>query len=265
MKRREFLTSSLAVSTLAGVSTASLSAAAAVLGKKQEYYELRRYGLKAGGHSGLLDDYLEKLAIPAWNRAGAKPVGVFKEREHEDSGSVWVLIPYASLEVLPKATSKLNEQIEAQKETLEYLQSPKTSPAFDRIDSWLMLAFAGMPKLELPSYSREKTSRMFELRIYESHNEVKALRKVEMFNSGEIQVMRETGLAPVFYGQSLIGPNLPHLIYMLSAENQDAHKQHWDAFGKHEVWNRMKNDPKYADTVSNIKNYFLVPAAYSQI
>ena len=89
--------------------------------------------------------------------------------------------------------------------------------------------------------------------------------KVEMFNSGEIDVMRETGLGPVFYGQALIGPNLPHLTYMLSAEDQDSHKKHWDAFGKHATWDKMKNDPKYADTVSKISTHFLVPTSYSQI
>ena len=145
------------------------------------------------------------------------------------------------------------------------MQSPKDKPAFDRIDSWLMLAFAGMPRLELPPYSREKKPRLFEIRTYESHSEVKAFKKVEMFNSGEIETMREVGLGPIFYGQALVGANLPHLTYMLSAEDQDAHKKHWDAFGKHPVWNKLKNDPQYADTVSKITNYFVVPTAFSQI
>jgi hypothetical protein len=106
---------------------------------------------------------------------------------------------------------------------------------------------------------------MFEIRTYESYSEVKAFKKVEMFNSGEIDTMREVGLGPVFYGQVLVGANLPHLTYMLSAENQEEHKKHWDAFGKHPVWNKLKNDPQYADTVSRITNYLVVPTAFSQI
>ncbi len=86
-----------------------------------------------------------------------------------------------------------------------------------------------------------------------------------MFNSGEIEVMHEVGLAPVFYGQVLVGKDLPHLTYMLSAEDRDAHKKHFDAFGQHPTWNRLKNDPQYADTVSKVSNWFLAPAAYSQI
>ena len=77
--------------------------------------------------------------------------------------------------------------------------------------------------------------------------------------------MREVGLGPIFYGQVLIGSNLPHLTYMVSGENQDEHKKHWGAFGGHPTWAKLKNDPQYADTVSKIVNRFLVPTSYSQI
>jgi hypothetical protein len=273
MKRREFLRTSLTVSTLAGLSTAGLEVAAAETAGDREYYELRTYHLKSGASHELLDNYLEKIAIPALNRAGSKPIGVFTQQERSgapsstearDPATVLVLIPYRSAEAFARATAQFNLEIAEQK-TGEYLQAGKDKPSFERIDSWLMLAFAGMPKIEQPKYSQEKQPRMFELRTYESYSEPKALKKVEMFNSGEIETMREVGLGPIFYGQALIGANLPHLVYMLSAEDQDAHKKHWDAFGKHPVWNKLKNDPQYADTVSKIVNRFLVPTSYSQI
>jgi hypothetical protein len=86
-----------------------------------------------------------------------------------------------------------------------------------------------------------------------------------MFNKGEIHVMRRVGLGPVFYGQSLVGRDRPHLTYMLWAEDPDAHKQHWAAFGADEEWKRLKVMPEYADTVSKTSNKFLVPTDYSQI
>jgi hypothetical protein len=266
MKRRDFLRTSLTVSTLAGLGTAGLNAPAAEPGgANREYYELRIYRLKSGAKSDPLDSYLEAAAIPALNRLGIKPVGAFTERETKEAPTVYVLIPYPSLASYSEVVAKLLADPELQKAGASYLQSPKDNPGFDRIDSWLMLAFAGMPKIEQPAYSRDRKPRMFELRTYESYSEVKALKKVEMFNAGEIDVMRETGLGPIFYGQALIGPNLPHLTYMLSAEDEDAHKKHWDAFGKHPIWNKLKNDPQYADTVSKISNHFLVPTSYSQI
>ena len=257
----------MAASTLAGLGTAGLTASAAQRAgtKDREYYELRVYRLKSGADHALLDAYVEKAAIPELNRLGVKPVGVFTEIDPKDGPAGYVLRTYPSLEMFAAATARLSADPEYQKAGAEYLNSPKTNPAFERIDSWLMLAFAGLPKLELPVYCREKKARMFELRTYESHSELKALKKVEMFNAGEIDTMREVGLGPIFYGQALIGSNLPHLTYMLSAENQDAHKKHWDAFKAHPTWVKLKNDPQYADTVSKIVTRFLVPTAYSQI
>jgi hypothetical protein len=278
MKRRDFIKTSVAASTLAGLGTASLTTSAAARAAtgpgNREYYELRGYRLKGDANRGLLDAYIEKAAIPALNRLGVKPVGVFVQQERtdapaatevRDSATVWVLRTYPSLEVFAQATAQMSADPEYQKAGAEYLNSPKSNPAFDRIDSWLMLAFAGLPKLELPAYCKEKKPRMFELRTYESHSELKALKKVEMFNSGEIDLMREVGLGPIFYGQALIGRNLPHLTYMLSAESQEEHKKHFATFGAHPTWTRLKNDPQYADTVSKIYNRFLVPTPYSQI
>jgi hypothetical protein len=279
MKRREFITGSLAASALAGVSSL---AAAAEKGQNMErdYYELRAYRLKAGANHDLLDSYVEKAAIPAWNRLGIKPVGVFTEMEApgvsfpgssqkpekiEGPSPLWVLIPHPSLQSFSTAWSRINSDSEYQKSGESYLKTAKTDPAFERIDSWLLLAFAGMPRLEVPALTREKKQRVFELRTYESYSELKALKKVQMFNSGEIDVMKEVKLSPVFYGQALIGRDLPHLTYMLCGENKDLHKKHFGDFGKHPTWDKLKNDPEYADTVSKITSRFLEPVSYSQI
>jgi len=264
MKRREFIKGSLAASTLAGVSSLAVAAEKGQT-TQRDYYELRAYRLKAGAKHELLDSYLEKAAIPAWNRLGIKSVGVFTEMEPKDGSAVWVLVPHPSLESFSTAWSKLHADPEYQKTGAGYLQTAKTDPAFDRIDSWLLLAFSGMPRLEVPALTREKKQRVFEMRTYESHSEVKALKKVQMFNSGEIEVMKEVNLSPVFYGQALIGRDLPHLTYMLCGENKDLHKKHFGDFGKHPTWDKLKNDPEYADTVSKITSRFLEPVSYSQI
>src|SRR5262249_33508584 len=156
MKRREFLRTSLTVSTLAGLSTAGFGTAAAEAGAAgREYYELRVYRLKAGAKNDRLGSFLENCAIPAFNRLGINPVGVFTERDSKEAPGVYVLIPYPSLASFSDAVAKLLADPELQKAGSTYLQAPADDPGFDRIESWLMLAFAGMPKLELPAYSRE--------------------------------------------------------------------------------------------------------------
>lgn len=260
MKRREFLSASIAAAALAKV-----SAFAAAPASKQEYYELRAYRLNSSGDHELLDGYLEKAAIPALNRLGSSPVGAFVKAEPKNDPVVYLLIPFESLDAFAKSTTALPADSQYLSAGKEYLQTAKAKPGFVRIDSWLLRAFAGMPKLDLPAYSKEKKDRIFEIRTYESYSEAKALKKVDMFNSGEIEVMHEVGLGPIFFGQALTGPNLPHLTYMLSAENEDEHKKHWGKFGSHPTWDKMKSDPQYADTVSKIYNFILKPLPCSQI
>ncbi|MFO1502156.1 MAG: NIPSNAP family protein [Verrucomicrobiota bacterium] len=260
MNRRDFLTGSVAASTLA-----ALSAPAAEQKSTQEYYQLRVYRLKPDADTSLLNQYLEKAAIPALNRIGIKPVGVFNETDAKADPAVYVLVPYPSFEMIATIPARLRADADYMSAGADYLQTPKSKPAYLRIDTWLLRAFAGIPKIELPSFSKEKKERIFELRTYESYSETKAQKKVDMFNDGEIQLMREVGLNPIFFGQALIGANLPHLTYMLSAETREAHKQHFDTFGKHPKWKEMSSDPQYADTVSKISNHFLAPAPFSQI
>jgi hypothetical protein len=72
-------------------------------------------------------------------------------------------------------------------------------------------------------------------------------------------------LGPIFYGQTLIGRDLPHLIYMTSGENRELHKKHWDAFGAHPTWKKLLADKQYADNVSKGTARICEPAPYSQI
>ncbi len=265
LHRREFLKTSLAASATAAF-TGLAASAAETPGAARDYLELRAYRLKPGASHTLLDAYLEKALIPGLNARGIKAVGVFTEPEAKDGPAVWVLIPHPSLDSVGKVTAALNADPAVLAAGADYLKSPtKANPAFDRLDSWLLLAFAGMPQLAVPALARDRQARIFELRIYESFSEPTALKKVDMFNAGEIEVMHEVNLSPVFYGQALVGRDLPHLSYLLCSPDRATHQKNWTAFGQHPVWLKLKADPQYADTVSKITSRFLVPAAFSQI
>jgi hypothetical protein len=102
-----------------------------------------------------------------------------------------------------------------------------SEPAYVRFESSLMVAFSHLPKLEVPALKE----RIFELRIYESHCAKAGKKKVEMFNEGgEIAIFKKTGLNPVFFGESIIGPNLPNLNYMLAFKDMADRDQRWQVF-----------------------------------
>ena len=267
LSRRDFLKTSLAASAagaLAGRPAAAATGTAAASGR--DYLELRCYRLKPGAPHTLLDGYLEKALIPALNARGIGAVGVFTEPEAKDGPAVWVLIPHSSPGSAVEVAAALNTDPAVRAAGADYLRSPtKANPAFDRLDSWLLLAFAGLPRLVVPALGRARQTRIFELRVYESPGELTALNKVDMFNAGEIALMQQLELSPVFYGQALVGRDLPHLAYLLCSPDRATHQKNWSAFGQHPVWLKLRNDPQYADNVSKVTSRFLVPAEYSQI
>lgn len=270
--RRAFLTSTLAASAAAAVSDTGLRAAAPA---GREYYELRAYRLKPGATTTALDAYLEKALLPALDRRGIRSVGVFTELEVNKTDQtsvakpdtpVWVLIPHATLDSFVTVSAEINADPTVQKAGAEYLQAPKTAPAFDRIDSWLLLAFKGHPAMTLPVFSKKRVpTRVFEMRDYESHSELKALAKMAMFDEGEAEIMRDLGMSPVFFGQALAGPNLPHLRYITSGPDLATHLNAWKKFGPDPRWVKMRDLPQYADSTSKNTARFLTPRPYSTI
>ena len=261
MDRRRFLTSSLGV---AGASAlASGAAAQPPAGTSSEYYELRQYHLRVTMRQRFSDHFRDE-ALPAYNRAGVSPIGVFTVAFGPDSPTFWVLLPHKDMQSVADLDVKL--QADAQYKA-PFLSLPSTDPGYVRVDSQLMVAFSGIPKLEKPSGPLAAPSRIFELRTYESHNKAAHRKKMEMFNQGEIDIFRRTGLAPVFFGSNIIGTRLPSLTYLLVFEDMAARERNWPQFVSHPDWKKLVATPGYADNeiVTNIHSFILRPTQYSQI
>lgn len=230
---------------------------------KPQYYELRIYATQSAGQQQRINDYWQNAAVPAYNRLGSRPIGVFTELEDSATNHIYVLIPCDSLEAFAVIPAKLAADAGYQKAAAEFLSAPKTNSAYERFESSLLVAFDGMKHLAVPP--SDKKPNVFELRTYMSSSEGRGLNKVQMFNSGEIPLMQEVGLAPVFYGRTVIGAKMPCLTYMLSGESLEAHRQHWKGFSASPVWKKLSSDPQFQDNVSGIISIMLKRTAASQL
>lgn len=267
VNRRTFLTS-LGVGSLAGLVADKTVTLAQEASAAAEFYVWRQYFLHNGTQPGRLASFLRDAAIPALNRLGHKPVGIFEGVAGVQTPTVFVLTPHATLDSLAAIEARLEGDAAFMKAAAPYIEATASDPVYARQEVSILSAFAKMPRLAVPAATATNGPRLFELRTYESHNERAHRMKVRMFEEmGEIEIFRRVGLTPVFFSRTLAGPRMPSLTYMLVHENMAARQKSWDAFGADPEWKKLRSTPGFSDAeiVSNITTVLLRPAGYSQV
>lgn len=269
MDRRDFVAASIGASVTAlGPAREAGAGGADTPAAAPQVLELRRVQLRFGTMETRYAEYAKGVLLPALNRAGVKPVGAFTTMVGPDSPAVTLLLPHPNADSVTALAKRMAADAEYQKGAATFRALPATDPPYVRRESSLMLAFDTMPAVELPTGPAAAPSRVFELRIYESHNDAAGLKKIEMFEkAGEIALFRRLGLNPVFFARNLVGPRLPSLTYMLVFADLAAREKSWAAFRENAEWVKLRTTPGFtnAEIMTGVTNLFLRPTDYSQI
>jgi hypothetical protein len=254
MHRRQFV---------GAAASAGLAASAAAAAPPSAFFELRYYHMRNGSQTQRTADFLSKYFLPAAERLSIGPLGFFGAVIAEGSPFILALVGYPSAAAFASGIERLASDKDFQRGFEEY--NAMTELSYIRMDNSLLRAFDGMPSIVVPPAG--KRPRIFELRTYESNNAKAAQRKIRMFNEGEAAIFQRLGMAPIFFGETIVGRNLPNLTYMLSFENMAARDQLWGSFGGDPEWQKLRAQPGYSDAeiVSNISNAILRPLDFSPI
>jgi hypothetical protein len=228
---------------------------------QKEAYELRVYELKFDKPASILYDYIENALIPALSKQEIFNIGVFEEIGYAMPKKIYVFIPYNDLNAFYQSHESLNEDKEYVVVSNSYMKTSLQDFPYFRYETSLLIAFDGLPKMITP---KEKSS-VFELRTYEGYNEDALKRKIKMFNESELQIFKEVGLHSVFFGEKIVGTQMPCLIYMLAFKDMKERDENWKKFGVHPEWERISQLPEYENTVSNIYRVFLKPLSFSKL
>jgi hypothetical protein len=256
MDRRDFVTFSAA----AGLTGAASAAAAG-----NSLYHLLYFQMRQGTQGSRTQKYLSDVWMPAARRSGIGPMGFFSPMFGERSPYILAVVSYPSFTALESVASQFASDKEFVKGSEEY--NSIQDPPYVRLESELLRAFDGSPALEVPPTDPKRPARIFEMRTYESLNEITVRRKAKMFDDGEAGIFRRLGMSPVFFGVALFGRNLPKLTYMLSYDDMAAREKLWRAFGSDPEWQKLRVQPGLSDAeiVSNISNPILRPLQFSPI
>ncbi len=258
MTRRVFLPAAAA---------AGMGGALGAVPVKRSVIEMRTIKLRNSGDEQRqrTTDFLRQSAMPALLKAGARPLAYFAGSIAADTPFLITLTTYPSL----SAMEEIREKLTADKDYQTALVAYNTAPGigYQRIDSSLLRCFDKVPTLLVPPSDAKRPSRIFELRTYESNNATTLRRKIQMFNDSEIGIFERLGMQPVFFGETLVGQNMPSLTYMLAFDDLAAREKAWRAFGADPEWQTLRAKPGLSDAeiVSNISNSILQPLPFSPL
>ena len=204
MDRREFLAATAVAAVLPSAKLDTLAQSGT-----RQYIELRRYHLLPGTKQREFTRFIGEVAIPAMNRAGVGRVGAFTVVYGENSPSLLLVLAHPTLDSVVSLRDRLASDAVYARAGAAILDAPLSDPAFVRVESTLLRAFEAMPALEPSASAGTASPRIVELRTYESHSNRAALNKLKMFNAGEVPIFRRAGLTPVFFGETIVGTNMP--------------------------------------------------------
>jgi hypothetical protein len=265
MKRRKFFIAAGAAAAMPAFGYASQPGKGNYEGEG-DYLELIRYRLSTGARKTAVRDFYRDAAIPALNKMGISPVGVFNVKFGANDPSLYVLIGHKSLESFVTLPQRILDNKDLMTVARDYMDAPMSDPAYVRMEKTLFKAFKNLPSINVPADKMGNPSRIYEMRTYESHNLKSAMKKIEMFNEGgEIDLFKKTGLFPVFFGETLAGSMMPNLTYMVVFNDMAERDKNWAVFGQDPGWQKISKEPQYANTVSNITDFILTPDACSQV
>lgn len=210
-----------------------------------------------------LTEYLSRTMAPAMARVGVGPVGLFSASIGMDTPFILRVLSHASMVAFEQAHEKMMADAQFRAATEAFFNGPGIP--YQRMEVQLLKAFKGFPAIEIPP--KKDGARLFELRCYESNTPMSLAKKIGMFENGEIDIFRKAGMAPVLFGETIVGPKMPNLTYMVAHDSLTARETNWRTFGGSPEWKKMAATPGLSDgeVVSNISTTLLTPIAGSQI
>ena len=258
MRRRDFVASS----------AASGLVAQAEENQTNQYIEVRFFHVRNSyaQQPKRLVKFLEEHHLPMTKRNELGPVGYFAVTMGAEWPMFSMVLTYDSLsDMETKNRRKFGDR--KWMNAADEFGSAK-EPPFARMESSLLKAFDGMPRLVPPSHPiSTKSSKVFDLRIYQAETFRDVREKVKMFNEGEISLFKKVGINPVFFGQAIIGSKLPNLTYMVWYKDMTARQMAWKKFSDSDEWKKMSSKPEWAneEIVSNISKIQMEALSFSEI
>ena len=217
------------------LSQMSAPAGAQEPGTKTRLYRLDYFYYRQGDQGARLNQFLSSQ-MPLFTKH-SRAFGVFTAVMAPHTQTMMVLSGFSSFEELTAAGRQIESDSGYQKAHEEFERG--TDPPYDAAQRVLLEATGFSPEI-VPLAEKPKSPRYFELRIYHSPT-LRQLRMLhERFAGPEIQIFHRSGVHPILYANTMIGPDIPNLTYLIPFGTLAEREKAWDAFGADPQWAKVR-------------------------
>lgn len=235
MDRRSFVGSMAGAGMLAGQTGAPERAQEA--GRKTRFYRLDYFSYHQGDQTNRLTDFLTATAPILAKHV--HPVGVFSAVLAPHVQTMLVLTGYSGIEEMETAARAVSEDPAYRKAHGELEKNPEGS--YDTLQRVLLQATDFSPEV-MPLAEQPKNPRYFELRVYHSPTGRQLGLVHERFAKSEIAIFHRSGLHPILYADTIIGPEMPNLTYIIPFATLGDREKAWDAFNAVPEWVKVRTE-----------------------
>ncbi len=232
MERRSFM------SFLAAGAGASAFGAASP-DKHIRFYSADFFNLKNGTQPARIHEHIRNGMLPALKRALGGPALVMEALVAPHMPQVAVFIGGKTFEDLWNINTRVGADGEYRKAQTAWEQGDE--PAYESLNSMILGATRYSPELAVDKEPR-KTPRIFELRVYHSPTWRQLAALHERVAGPEIQIFHRSGILPVLYTSTVVGPNMPNLTYLIPFDSLDAREKAWAKFGADPEWIKVRKE-----------------------
>ncbi len=204
--------------------------------EKRRIFMLEHYYLKNGSQAGRMHEYC-KAAIPPLNKAHSGPKLFLEALIAPHMPQIAVILGFESLDELASVRDKAHADGELTK-AFEAWENHPEQP-YEHFSTILLEATDYCPEVK-PDQTPRQTPRIFELRTYHAptYRQLKALH--ERFAGPEIRIFHRSGVHPILYSSTWIGPNMPNLTYVIPFDGLAEREKAWAAFGADPEWVKVR-------------------------
>jgi hypothetical protein len=231
MNRRSF------VQSAAGASLLSQSAGAQQPAARTRLYCLDYFAYRQGDQQSRLHQFLTSQ-LPLFTK-NTRAFGVFTPVMAPHMQTTLVLSGFAGFDDMVSAARAIEGDPAYQKAHEELERG--SDPPYDSLQRVLLMPTAFSPEV-VPPAEKPKSPRYFEMRVYHSPTSRQFAMLHERFAGSEIGIFHRSGVNPIVYADTLSGPDMPNLTYIIPFATLADREKAWAAFGADPEWIKVRDE-----------------------